>query len=185
MDEQSTDKLIKNIAVYKGDITKMGVEAIVNAANPTLLGGGGVDGAIHNAAGPQLLEECRKLHGCPVGGAKITSGYLLPAPYVIHTVGPIWNGGNNGEEEKLHSCYHNSLALALEYQLTTIAFPAISTGIYGYPKEQAVKVAIASTLAFLTQHPQFHKIYFVAFDSQTETLYRNHLELLEQNKKEG
>lgn len=175
----------KKIAVYQGDITKMGVDAIVNAANPTLLGGGGVDGAIHNAAGPQLLEECRELHGCVVGEAKITSGYNLPAPFVIHTVGPIWEGGHNNEENKLRSCYCNSLLIALDYHLATVAFPAISTGVYGYPKEAAAQIAIDEVAKFLTKHPSFHKIYFVAFDKATEQIYQKLITELANSEKEG
>lgn len=170
------DALNKKIAVYQGDITKMGVDAIVNAANPSLLGGGGVDGAIHSAAGPQLLEECKELHGCPVGEAKITAGYNLPAPFVIHTVGPIWQGGNNGEEQKLRSCYRNSLRIALDYHLATVAFPAISTGVYGYPKQAAAQVAIDEVSQFIAKHPSFHKIYFVAFDKETEQIYQQILQ---------
>jgi len=166
---------ISKITVYRGDITKMGVDAIVNAANPSLLGGGGVDGAIHHAAGPALLEECRKLHGCPVGEAKLTSGHNLPAPFIIHTVGPIWKGGQNGEEEKLRSCYINSLKLAAEHKLSTIAFPAISTGVYGYPKEKAALAAIDTILTFLENDPQLNKVYLVAFDSKTEQLYKETL----------
>ena len=143
---------VKNrIAVYQGNITKMGVDAIVNAANTSLLGGGGVDGAIHAAAGPGLLEECRELNGCPVGQAKITAGYDLPAPYVIHTVGPIWRGGDKGESRKLACCYYNSLKLAHEYQLATVAFPAISTGVYGYPKDQAAAIAVKTVAAYLEE----------------------------------
>jgi O-acetyl-ADP-ribose deacetylase len=168
--------LVKKIAVYRGDITKMGVDAIVNAANPTLLGGGGVDGAIHQAAGPELLAECRSLHGCAVGRAKITAGYQLPAPFVIHTVGPIWESGGKSEAQKLRSCYRNSLQLALDYQLTSVAFPAIATGAYGYPKREATAIAVDAVLGFLADHPYFHKIYFVAFDAETEALYSQYLE---------
>ncbi|MBR5430721.1 MAG: O-acetyl-ADP-ribose deacetylase [Firmicutes bacterium] len=163
------------IAVYQGNITKMGVDAIVNAANTSLLGGGGVDGAIHAAAGPGLLEECRELGGCPVGQAKITGGYDLPAPYVIHTVGPIWRGGDKGEARKLACCYYNSLKLASEYQLATIAFPAISTGVYGYPKEQAAAIAVKTVAAYLEEDKVILKVYFVAFDRETEQLYQNEL----------
>jgi len=163
----------KRITIYHGDITKMGVDAIVNAANTSLLGGGGVDGAIHLAAGPQLLAECRGLHGCAVGDAKITAGYLLPAEYVIHTVGPIWQNGKNNESAKLRSCYQKSLQLAVNSDLKTIAFPAISTGVYGYPKQQAAKVAIKAINDFLKTNTSFEKIYLVAFDKQTTEIYRN------------
>lgn len=174
------DNPAKKIAIYRGDITKMGVDAIVNAANPSLLGGGGVSGAIMAAAGPSLLEECKELHGCAVGDAKITAGYNLPAPYIIHAVGPIWDNGNNNEAEKLISCYKSVLNIALEYQLATIAFPAISTGIYGFPKVEAAKIAISTVLDFLTKHPSFHKIYFVVFDETTEQIYKK--EVAELNK---
>ncbi len=161
----------KRIAIYQGDITKMGVDAIVNAANTSLLGGGGVDGAIHLAAGPQLSAECRLLHGCTVGDAKITAGHLLPAEYVIHTVGPIWQGGNHNESSKLRSCYLKSLQLAVDYQLKTIAFPAISTGVYGYPKQQAAEVAINTVNNFLKTNRSITKIYFVTFDIETAEIY--------------
>ena len=167
---------VKNrIAVYQGNITKMGVDAIVNAANTSLLGGGGVDGAIHAAAGPGLLEECRELNGCPVGQAKITGGYDLPAPYVIHTVGPIWRGGDKGEARKLACCYYNSLKLASEYKLATVAFPAISTGVYGYPKDQAAAIAVKTVAAYLEEDRVIHKVYFVTFDKETEQLYQKEL----------
>src|SRR5205085_12114673 len=144
----------ERIEIVKGDITKLRVDAVVNAANSSLLGGGGVDGAIHRAAGPQLVAECRLLGGCQTGQAKITGGYNLPAKFVIHTVGPVWNGGAQGEPALLASCYRNSLALALKNSIESIAFPAISCGIYGYPVAEAVEIARRETLDFLSRHDE-------------------------------
>jgi O-acetyl-ADP-ribose deacetylase (regulator of RNase III) len=149
------------IDIVRGDITALEVDAIVNAANSTLLGGGGVDGAIHRAAGPQLLAECRTLGGCKPGEAKLTRGYNLPARFVIHTVGPFWSGGQRGEPETLANCYRNSLQLAVEDGLRTIAFPAISCGAYRYPISEAARVAIGTTQKFLAREDKIDKVYFV------------------------
>ncbi len=160
------------LKVYKGDITKLKVDAIVNAANSSLLGGGGVDGAIHRAAGPELLEECRNLHGAKTGEAKITKGYKLPAKYVIHTVGPVWRGGSHGEPGLLESCYKNSLMLWRENDLKSIAFPAVSTGIYGYPKKEAAEIAVRTILKETKGIGDEYEVYLVAFDTETELLYQ-------------
>ena len=162
------------IKIVKGDITRLDVDAIVNAANTSLLGGGGVDGAIHRAAGPELLEECKTLNGCNTGEAKITKGYNLPAKYVIHTVGPIWSGGKNNEEALLANCYRNSLKLAAENEISSIAFPAISTGVYHFPLEKATKIALDETKKFLNDDKNITKVIFVAFDEKTFNVY-NHL----------
>lgn len=159
------------IKIIKGDITEIGVDAIVNAANTTLLGGGGVDRAIHRAAGPKLLEECKNLGGCRVGEAKITRGYNLPAKYVIHTVGPVWRGGTYNEPDLLRNCYINSLRIAQDYHLKTIAFPAISTGAYGYPKAAAAKIARSSVKEYM-KHSSIKEVIFVLHSEEELEIYR-------------
>lgn len=154
------------------DITTLNVDAIVNAANHSLLGGGGVDGAIHKAAGPQLLAECRKLKGCETGQAKITAGFNLPARFVIHTVGPVWTGGEQGEAELLANCYRNSLRLAEENELKSIAFPSISTGVYGYPLEQAARVAVCTVREVISELTNLEKIIFCCFSQRALGVYQ-------------
>lgn len=164
------------LSAVRTDITKLAVDAIVNAANSSLLGGGGVDGAIHRAAGPELLAECRTLGGCATGDAKITKGYRLPARFVIHSVGPVYRGGDAGEPGLLASCYRKSLTLAAQHRLTTIAFPAISCGVYGYPIEAAAAIAVRECRAFLSLEPHFERITFALFDTAALAVYRELLE---------
>jgi O-acetyl-ADP-ribose deacetylase (regulator of RNase III) len=166
------EKFTSKIDIVRGDITKLEVDAIVNAANTTLLGGGGVDGAIHRAAGAELLAECRTLGGCEPGKAKITRGYRLPARFVIHTVGPIWRGGKHGEPETLADCYRNSLQLTVENGIKTIAFPAISCGAYGYPVEEAAQIAAKTTREFLAKADRLEKVIFVLWDEEIYDAYR-------------
>jgi len=160
------------LRITVGDITKLDVDAIVNAANTSLLGGGGVDGAIHRAAGPELEFECRMLNGCKVGDAKLTKGYRLPARHIIHTVGPVWRGGDKGEAGLLASCYRRSLQIAAENELRQMAFPAISTGIYGYPKGEAAQIAVDTVLNFIAGSDLPESVIFCCFDEQTAELYR-------------
>ncbi|MBD2023236.1 O-acetyl-ADP-ribose deacetylase [Leptolyngbya sp. FACHB-711] len=167
-----------NLSIALGDITQQAVDAIVNAANSSLLGGGGVDGAIHRAAGRALLEECRQLGGCETGQAKITHGYRLPAKWVIHTVGPVWRGGSYGEDQLLAQCYQNSLRLALGYNIRSIAFPAISTGVYGFPLDRATQIALSETLNFLSQEPRIDRVIFVCFSESAYQCYRSTLATL-------
>lgn len=161
----------ERISVIQGNITKQKVDAIVNAANSSLLGGGGVDGAIHSAAGRRLLDECRALGGCATGDAKITQGYRLPAKHVIHTVGPVWGGGMRGEDESLASCYRRSLEVAVENGLKSIAFPCVSTGVYGFPQERAAKIAVREVAQFLAEHPSVEQVIFVCFLARDFEIY--------------
>lgn len=164
------------LKIILGDITKIKADAIVNAANNSLLGGGGVDGAIHRAAGPQLLEECRKLGGCETGKAKITKGYKLPSKYVIHTVGPVWYGGSNGESNLLEKCYLKSLSLAEKYNCKHVAFPSISTGVYHFPLGQASKIAVKAILGFCRDRQIIDEVCMVCFDEETKKYYERALE---------
>ncbi len=185
---------MERIKIILEDITKLEIQAIVNAANAALLGGGGVDGAIHKAAGPKLLEACRELHGCKVGEAKITPAFNLKADYVIHTVGPVWQGGQQHEAESLALCYENSLNLAIENKIFHIAFPSISTGAYGFPLKEACEIAFHAVYIFLKTHPEIEEVVFVCFDQEAYGYY-NHLvklfkgdefrEMMEEKLKEG
>ena len=163
---------MREVSIVLGDITKQEVDVIVNAANESLLGGSGVDGAIHRAAGPELLSECRTLHGCKTGQAKLTKGYRLPARFVIHTPGPVWRGGGHGEAELLASCYRSALTLAAERGCRSIAFPSISTGIFGYPVDKAAHVALRTIVEFCYEHPQPEEVRMVCFDERTYRAYR-------------
>jgi O-acetyl-ADP-ribose deacetylase (regulator of RNase III) len=164
---------MNRIELYKGDITKVKVDAIVNAANSTLLGGGGVDGAIHRGAGPELLEFCKTLNGCNTGEAKISPGFKLPTKFIIHTVGPVWKGGEYNEDFLLASCYQSSFKLANENNIRSIAFPSISTGVYSFPTERAAKIAIQETEKFLNGETNLRKVIFVCFDDKTHNIYKN------------
>jgi O-acetyl-ADP-ribose deacetylase len=163
------------ISIQRGDITRLAVDAIVNAANSSLLGGGGVDGAIHRAAGPELLAECRNLGGCPAGDARLTRGYRLPARHVIHTVGPVWRGGDSGEGEILARCYRACLSIASERRFRDIAFPAIATGVYGFPRQEAAQIAVAEARRHLADDECLERLIFVCFDEDTAAAYRTAL----------
>ena len=183
--ERSADvKVVDRIKVIQGDITTIDTEAIVNAANNSLLGGGGVDGAIHRKAGPQLLEECKKLNGCKTGEAKLTKGYQLPADYVIHTVGPVWHGGNQEEPVLLASCYRNTIQLAEEHQITSIAFPSISTGVYGYPIKKAAAIALQTIIETLEQDvaSSIDEVVIVCFSQQDLKIYKDTLAKLKETE---
>ncbi len=161
------------IEVIQADITTLELDAIVNAANESLRGGGGVDGAIHRAAGPELLAECRSIGGCPTGEARLTKGYRLPATYVIHTVGPVWHGGSQNEDDLLAACYRHSMSLALRTKIRSIAFPAISTGVYGFPQDRAARIASEEVYRFLETYPEFDRVIFCCFDPGSTETYRD------------
>jgi len=165
-------QMIERISIVRTDITTLAVDAIVNAANSSLLGGGGVDGAIHRAAGPDLLHECRLLGGCKTGEAKLTKGYQLPATHIIHTVGPVWNGGDHGERELLERCYASCFAIAREHGFRTLAFPAISCGIYRFPIEAAVEIAMREAMVELIQNDDLEQVIFACFDTEVDAAYR-------------
>lgn len=177
--------MMTELKIHKGDITKLKVDAIVNAANKSLLGGGGVDGAIHRAAGPQLLEECRTLGGAETGEAKITKGYNLPAKFVIHTVGPVWNDGNHNEDNLLKSCYENSLKLAVQNKVKTIAFPSISTGVYMFPIERASKIAVETVKNFVEKNTLLKEIIFCVFSENDLEVYESILEKSRENLRQN
>lgn len=164
------------LSIVEGDITEIKVDAIVNAANNTLLGGGGVDGAIHRAGGPVILEQCKKIGGCPTGEARITTAGNMPSKYVIHTVGPVYKDGSKGEDKLLYNAYYNSLKLAKEYELKTVAFPSISTGVYGYPKEEAGKIAVGAVMDFIDNEKGLEEIIFVSFSKENYLLYKEILD---------
>jgi len=172
--------IMDKITLQQGDITALKVDAIVNAANNSLLGGGGVDGAIHHQAGAQLLEECRLLGGCPTGEAKLTQGYNLDADYVIHTVGPIWYGGDEGEAEALVSCYKRCLQIANDHQIMSLAFPAISCGVYGYPLKEAAAIAVETVIAELADKPKIKQVIFCAFSDEIRQVYEAALQQMDQ-----
>ena len=173
MNAKTIESVFHRFAIIAGDITQQRVDAIVNAANTTLLGGGGVDGAIHRAAGPELLAECRTLGGCATGKAKITRGYKLPAKWVIHTVGPVWHDGNHGEDELLANCYRSCFALVAQHGIKTVAFPSISTGAYGFPMDRAARIAVRETKHFLEQNRLVEKVVLVCFGADALEIHRN------------
>lgn len=175
MQEALSTPFDARMTVMEGDITRLSVDAVVNAANESLLGGGGVDGAIHRAAGPELLEQCRKLGGCPTGEARITPGFRMAARHIIHTVGPVWQGGDEDEDALLAECYRNSLSLAEENGARTVAFPAISTGAYGFPPERAVGIAVKTVAAYLARTEAVERVVFCCFDAKTAALYQTAL----------
>src|SRR5215208_3400307 len=169
-----------DIRMVLGDLTQQRTDAIVNAANESLLGGGGVDGAIHRAAGPKLLQECKSIGGCPTGEARLTDGYNLPAKYVIHTVGPVWQGGTHGEDDLLAACYRHSMSIALRHHIRSIAFPAISTGVYRFPLERAARIAANEVSVFLETYPEFDRVIFCCFGEEARRAYQHAVDALDE-----